>query len=145
MNRRLFLQSGLFALPGVSPLVAGDLEKLNEATAILKNATDSGKVHAASLFVQRGETILAESFGAAAPSVGSIFLLASITKPICIAAAMALYDEGEFQLDDPASGTNAFAAWDDPDSAVLGTAPVASDGSLAWAIPVPSFLKSWFR
>lgn len=102
MKRRHFLQTGLLALPGLSPLAAGDLEKLEAAATILETAADSGQVHAASLFVQQGDTIFAESFGAASPSVDSIFLLASITKPICIAAVMALHEQGEFELDDPA-------------------------------------------
>lgn len=103
MKRRLFLQSGLLSLPAVSPLVAGDEEKLEEAVTILETASENGRVHASSLFVQQGERVLAESFGAASSSVDSVFLLASITKPICIAAVMALHDEGEFRLDDPAT------------------------------------------
>ena len=39
------------------------------------------------------------------------------------------------QLDDAGSGTDAFAEWSDPDTALLGTAPIHGDGSFAVVVP----------
>ena len=36
-----------------------------------------------------------------APSGDAMFLLGSITKPICVTALMTLFDRGDFALDDP--------------------------------------------
>jgi CubicO group peptidase (beta-lactamase class C family) len=66
---------------------------------LAKSAAD-GQVHAAALYVRQGSSEFSRSFGAS-KSPDDIFLLASITKPICVAAAMTLYDKGEFRLDDP--------------------------------------------
>jgi len=75
-------------------------EKLDRAAAVLKGATDEGTVHAAALYVRHGKSVFAKSFGAS-KSVDDIFLLASISKPISVAALMTLYDQGKFKLDDP--------------------------------------------
>jgi CubicO group peptidase (beta-lactamase class C family) len=48
--------------------------------------------------MQRQET-LTRAFGKASSS-DAMFLLGSITKPICVAALMTLFDKGEFALDD---------------------------------------------
>ena len=40
------------------------------------------------------------AFGKAA-SADAMFLLGSISKPICVTALMTLFDRGEFKLDDP--------------------------------------------
>jgi len=75
----------------------------DSATAILKQATESGQVHAASLYVRHhGKTEISEGFGAA-KSADAIFLLASISKPISAAAVMALRDQGFFGLHDRVS------------------------------------------
>ena len=57
-------------------------------------------VHAAVLYVRQGKHEFARSFGAAR-SPDDIFLLASITKPMAVAALMTLNDKGSFRLDDP--------------------------------------------
>ena len=75
-------------------------DKLNEAAAILSNATASGQVRAAALYVRLGRKVLQQSFGDA-KSVDASFLLGSISKPIAIAAVMTLFDQGKFRLDDP--------------------------------------------
>jgi CubicO group peptidase (beta-lactamase class C family) len=75
-------------------------EKLDAAAGVLSNAAADGVVHAASLYVRQGTHEFARAFGAA-KSADDIFLLASITKPISIAALMTLYDQGMFRLDDP--------------------------------------------
>lgn len=101
MKRRHFLHSGMgltFWYPLFAALNEGKLEK---AAAVLTKATESKQVHAASLLFRQGGCEFAKTFGAAAGSVYSMFLLASITKPICIASVMTLFDKGEFALNDP--------------------------------------------
>lgn len=70
------------------------------AADVLANATASGQVEAASLLVRHGDSEFSRSFGAAKNS-DAIFLLASITKPITVAAVMALFEQGAFRLEDP--------------------------------------------
>lgn len=77
---------------------AGD-NQWDAAAAILAEATASGQVAAAALYVRRGDDEYAKSFGAAA-SGDAVFLIASITKPMAMAALMTLYDKGEFRLED---------------------------------------------
>ena len=67
---------------------------------VLATASEQGHVHAASLYVRQAEHEFARAFGAAT-SIDDIFLLASISKPFSTAALMTLFDQGEFQLDDP--------------------------------------------
>jgi CubicO group peptidase (beta-lactamase class C family) len=100
MHRRTFLQCGAGIAVAPSLLAAVKQDKLDAAAAILAKAAAAGTIHAASLYVRQGKHEFARSFGAA-KSPDDIFLLASITKPICVAALMALYDEGKFCLDDP--------------------------------------------
>ncbi len=100
MKRRLFLHAGLGLTLGRPLFAALKAEKLEAAANVLTEATNSRQVHAAALFVRQGEQEFSRSFGAAADSLDSMFLLASITKPICITAVMTLYERGEFALDD---------------------------------------------
>ena len=99
INRRTLLHAGLgFAIGG--PVLAALKEnKLTAAADVLKAATRSGQVDAAAIHVQQGSDVFAHAFGAA-KSTDAIFLLASISKPITIAAVMTLYDQREFRLDD---------------------------------------------
>lgn len=71
----------------------------DEAASVLKHCVASGLVRSASLFVQSGNTDLAQTFGEARTPNAS-FLLGSISKPIATAALMTLYDKGMFRLDD---------------------------------------------
>jgi CubicO group peptidase (beta-lactamase class C family) len=111
MHRRNFLQRAFGAsLAMASPLIAAqqssavlnnDLwQKLQPAEQILAKSTADGQIHAASLYVRHKSAELAKTFGAA-KSPDDIFLLASISKPISVAAVMTLYDQGKFDLDDP--------------------------------------------
>jgi CubicO group peptidase (beta-lactamase class C family) len=75
-------------------------DKLDAAAAVLARAAAEGRVHAASLYVRQQASVFARSFGAS-QSIDDIFLLASITKPMSVAALMTLYDQGRFRLDDP--------------------------------------------
>lgn len=102
MKRRIFLRTGLGLAIGTPLLAAMKQNKLDAATNVLKRATASGDVEAASLYVRCGDTVLSQSFGAA-KSEDAVFLLASISKPITMAAVMTLYDRKLFDLDDPVS------------------------------------------
>ncbi|QDT56042.1 Penicillin-binding protein 4* [Caulifigura coniformis] len=100
MLRRTFLGCGL-AMGLSSTLRAADGSKgFDEAAAILQRATASGQLAAASLYVSRGQDARSQSFGTAR-NVDAMYLLGSISKPICMTALMALYDQGGFRLDDP--------------------------------------------
>lgn len=70
------------------------------ASKILQAATTRDEVAAASLFVQRGQQVAQQAFGDA-DSADAIFLIASISKPISVAAVMSLFDQGLFRLQDP--------------------------------------------
>jgi CubicO group peptidase (beta-lactamase class C family) len=102
MNRRTFLGCGLAMCVPASAVAATRSEGFDKAAAILSKATGSGQVSAAALFVSRGEKTWSRSFGAA-DSVDSMFLLGSISKPICMTALMAQFDQGRFRLDDRVS------------------------------------------
>ncbi len=100
LNRRTFLQASLFTAlssPLLAALKRGDL---NAAEETLSKATRSGLVDAASLYVQQGTEKFQRTFGSS-KSPDDIFLLASISKPISIAAVMKLHDQGKFDLSDP--------------------------------------------
>jgi CubicO group peptidase (beta-lactamase class C family) len=84
-----------------SPLIAAAApNKLEVAADVLAEAVADGRLHAAALYVRQGQTEYIKNFGAS-KSADDIFLLASITKPISVAAVMTLYDQGRFLLDDP--------------------------------------------
>ena len=75
-------------------------DKLDAAADVLAKAVADGQVDAAAMCVRHRGQEFARSFGAAKTPDG-IFLLASISKPISVAALMTLYDQGKFALDDP--------------------------------------------
>lgn len=72
--------------------VAGAIEK----------AVQSGQMKAAVMMVRHGDAQTAWAFGAA-ESQESVFLLASITKPMVATAVMTLCDRGQLRLDDRVS------------------------------------------
>ncbi|MCS7023640.1 MAG: beta-lactamase family protein [Bryobacteraceae bacterium] len=84
---------------------------LGRAAAILEEQIRRGELGAASLFVARqGKTVLHQGWGklSPAPQAGpvtpdSVFLVASITKPVTACALMILVERGEVLLDDPVS------------------------------------------
>ena len=103
MKRRTFLQSGLGLILSC-PLrsQAGlDTDKLEIASKLLARAAETGEVESSSIYVQQGSDVFAKTFGQA-KQLDDMFLLASISKTISIAAVMTLFDEGLFKLDDPA-------------------------------------------
>ena len=84
-------------------------EQLDLAASILAKQVEEGPITAAAIAVARhNKVVLARGFGkethaANAPAVDadSIFLLASITKPVTGCALMILVDRGLVSLDDP--------------------------------------------
>lgn len=100
MKRRHFLHVGLAATLSTPLLAALRQDRLEAAAEVLAKATASGQVSAAVLHVVRKETSFTRHFGKAA-SENAMFLLGSISKPICVTALMTLLDQGEFRLDDP--------------------------------------------
>jgi beta-lactamase class C len=99
INRRTILQAGLGLALGTPVLAALQKNRWSIAADVLKAAARSGQLDAAAIHVQRGDDVFAQVFGAA-QSTDAIFLLASISKPITIAAVMTLYEQREFRLDD---------------------------------------------
>jgi CubicO group peptidase (beta-lactamase class C family) len=88
---------------GLSP------DALEQAGQLLAGAVAAGQPSAASLVVtRRGGLAFARGYGHLRPAAGapavaadSIFLLASITKPVTACALMRLVDRGLVSLDDP--------------------------------------------
>lgn len=94
------------------PSAAGmSAARLAHAARLLEAETSSGRILAASLLVARDERIvLHQAFGRIGPNPGArptapdtIFLLASITKPVTACALMLLVERGLVSLDDPVS------------------------------------------
>ncbi len=100
MQRRTFLACGLAAAWGAPLLAALRQQHLDEAAAVLAAATGKGQVAAAVLHVAQQDTSFTRAFGKAG-SENAMFLLGSISKPICVTALMTLFDRKEFKLDDP--------------------------------------------
>lgn len=100
MQRRQFLQSGLSASLATPLLVALRNESLDSAADVLTNATATGQVTAATLHVTQRDKSFNRHFGKAT-SDDAMFLLGSISKPICVTALMTLFDQGKLRLDDP--------------------------------------------
>lgn len=95
MTSKSSAQSGPSARSG--PEVS---DGLADAWRPLATAIDSGQISAATMVVRQGT----DSYGWAAGDAASqdaVFLIASISKPMSIAALMVLFDRGEFRLDDP--------------------------------------------
>lgn len=96
------LQTGAPAAVGMSAA------QLKRAFGLLVAAIEAGQISAASLTVTRhGKEVFARGAGQRKPHTGppvdadSIFLLASITKPVTACALMILVDRGLISLDDP--------------------------------------------
>ena len=99
MKRRTFLGNGL-ALTTCSRAGAGfDESQLENAGRILAKAAQQGEVQSSAIYVQQGAEIFSRTYGLARDT-DAMFLLASISKTISIAAVMTLFDEGRFGLDD---------------------------------------------
>src|SRR4051794_23774036 len=75
-------------------------QKIDEAVKLIQARVDSGEVRAASLHVRCGKDVFQQAFGAA-KGPRSVFLLASISKPMTASAVMLLSDRGRLSLTDP--------------------------------------------
>jgi CubicO group peptidase (beta-lactamase class C family) len=95
--------------PGTPEAVGISPSKLAHATALLESAFGPGRTGAASILVaRRGIVVLHKGFGrmsahADSPAVqpDSIYLVASITKPVTATALMLLVERGLVSLHDP--------------------------------------------
>lgn len=101
MQRRTFLQAGLAVATGRQLQAAIERQDFGQAVEVLDEATRSKQVHAAALHVVHKGKTFQHSFGQS-QSPDDMFLIASISKPMSVAALMTLFDSKKFQLDDPA-------------------------------------------
>src|SRR5207253_5850132 len=99
MTRRRFVQTGLAVSLGNRISAALEKDHLESAADALARATQSGQVTAAVLHVAHVKDSFTRAFGKA-PNEEAMFLLGSISKPICVTALMTLFDHGEFKLGD---------------------------------------------
>ena len=99
MQRRTFLYSSLATVLATPLRTARGQDRLEGAASILAKAVAIGQVESAAMFVSQGQTTFSRHFGKA-KSEQAMFLLGSISKPICVTALMTLYDQKKFGLDD---------------------------------------------
>jgi CubicO group peptidase (beta-lactamase class C family) len=105
----LFAQALL--MPGSPASVGMSQPRLEAAAAILASEIQRGNLGAASILVaRRGTVVLHRGFGRLAPHEGSpavtpdsVFLLASITKPVTACSLMLLVERGKVSINDPVS------------------------------------------
>jgi CubicO group peptidase (beta-lactamase class C family) len=90
VTRRDLLRGGAALAVGAGPLQG--------ANALLERAAASGELSAAVLEVTAPGGSLVRAYGRARPD--TVFLLASITKPMTAATVMALVERGQLTLDD---------------------------------------------
>jgi CubicO group peptidase (beta-lactamase class C family) len=92
-------------MPSINPSVSIDPTRLQRAVAVAEDAVRNGPYPSAVFAVANGEsTILTHAVAhtdRAPASEDSIFLLASITKPIVATAIMRLVEQGRLLLSDP--------------------------------------------
>ena len=100
--RRDILRCGLAAATTAvtAPASAGWPERLRAARETLERATSTGKVRAAVLHVSLPAFRVTEAFGTGI-ATDAMFLLGSVSKPICCLATLRLIDRGRLRLDDP--------------------------------------------
>ncbi|HUZ78148.1 MAG TPA: serine hydrolase domain-containing protein [Chloroflexota bacterium] len=84
--------------------------RLGRLTRVVQNAVDAKRIPGALTMVARhGKVVHCETYGSMDEEAGkpmrvdTIFRFYSMTKPIASVGLMTLYEEGRFQLDDPAS------------------------------------------
>ena len=95
--------------PGKPEDVGMSAARLQQASRVLDEETKSGRVLAASMLVaRRGVVVLHRGWGRLAPQASSpaanedtVFLLASITKPVTATALLLLVERGFVSLADP--------------------------------------------
>lgn len=100
MERRSFVFAGLLSGLFMKSMSAADPSAaLEKAARVLSRSVDEGQVRSAVIVARHGSHKIERAFGEA--TLDSSFLLGSISKPICVAALMSLYDQRAFSLDDP--------------------------------------------
>ena len=103
LNRRDCLQTGLAGLAGwlISPWSSGAAQlDWERAARPLVEATSTGLITSAVLHVRTPRETITRAFGEAG-SAQAMFLLGSISKPICLIPLLKLLEEKQLQLDDP--------------------------------------------
>ncbi len=98
-------------LPSVAPEKVGlSSERLERIDRVMQQYVDEKRIAGVvTLVARRGKVAHLGTYGMADIEAGkpmqanTIFRIASMTKPIVSVAAMTLYEEGRFQLDDPVS------------------------------------------
>jgi CubicO group peptidase (beta-lactamase class C family) len=101
MLRRSFLSTGGLAAGALALRPAAralSKEGIHRAEAVLQEASAKGTIGAAALYVRQGEQVHRAAFGKA--RVDTVFLLASITKPMTATAVMRLVDRKQISLED---------------------------------------------
>lgn len=89
--------------------VALSRERLEAAARILEEETKSGRILAASLWVaRRGVLVLDRGFGKRSPEPSgvpagpeSVYIVASVTKPVAVTSLLLLVERGRVSLSDP--------------------------------------------
>jgi CubicO group peptidase (beta-lactamase class C family) len=105
----LALEGRAGELPLAKPAEVGlSSQKLEAVKKVVQEAVDKNQTAGVLVLVARhGKVVMLESFGnmdieaKKAMRPDAIFRIYSMTKPVTSAAAMVLYDEGRFKLDDP--------------------------------------------
>ncbi len=90
-------------LAGMVPIAAGAAalqDNVEAAVRLIETCVSDGSVEGAFLDIRRSGNVFAKGFGTATDP-RSVFLLASITKPMTAAGVMVLSDRGELRRDDP--------------------------------------------
>ncbi len=103
MQRRPFIlgfAAGLIMRNAAATTQSDPGKQLESAAQVLSDAVNAGQVRAAIILANVGQSTIQRSFGDC--QLDSPFLLGSISKPICIAALMTLFDKKAFHLDEPA-------------------------------------------
>lgn len=100
MQRRTFLATALAAAGASRLWAAVGTMRWDKASEVLEQAVEAKLVDAAVLHVTHREDSFTRPFGKGV-SENAMFLLGSVSKPINIAAVMAVFDQEKFQLDDP--------------------------------------------
>lgn len=123
MQRREFSQSLAAALGAVPLVSAGNdsdelQKKVAKACDVLAAAVAGGHVQSATLHVRLREQRFSACFGDA-KSPDAMFLLGSISKPVCMTALMTLFDQQRFALDDRVAKYLPLAAGDGRESMTL--------------------------
>ncbi|HEU0167201.1 MAG TPA: serine hydrolase domain-containing protein, partial [Chloroflexota bacterium] len=84
--------------------------RLKNLSRVVQEATDQGSIPGGiTMIARRGKTVHFETYGKMDVEAGrptqpdTIYRFYSMTKPIASVGLMMLYEEGRFQLDDPAS------------------------------------------